>query len=347
MTDVQKLNLVATMLHELPRGRQRDDDDSGMVFSNQPTPLDVQTDRFIREEMLDPYVMSGREIVDAQAGSSPVPTLVREIIADGALLPAHSRNIADWMHKTQGGGSSAGVFLAATAVSAGLDRFVIMKAEHQEGVRLNHSGAGDDVVFEVQHLTELIMGQNSQVYKIAVMWIDPNSDLLVGRMVDKQNGVGYADFFLSEFLGCELTHQAEVLTQRFVKGLGKFLNSPTLNEEKKLRYAAAIVSVLESPASKLKPTQFLRDFIEREDRDLAAEFIGAQIASMEFRKDVTLVRGQIGGLKVHTTSDVTISASSDAMNDGTIKLEPDSPEGPRIIVKGAPDGYQLSSKPKK
>ena len=346
MPDISKLTLVTTMLHELPRGRQVKDDDSKIVYSGQPTPLDVRTDQFIREEMLDPFVSSGREIVESTQASSPVPRLVREALGDPSLVAPHSRVIADWMHKKQTGGSSAGVFLSAMATSDGVDRFVIMKAEHSEGVRLKHSGTGDSVVFEVQHLTELIMGQNSQVYKIAVLWIGPSS-ALVGRMVDKQNGAGYADFFLQEFLGCDLTHQAEVLTQRFVKGMEKFLNSATLDEEKKLRYAGAIVAVLESPSAKLRPSQFINDFIDREDRDLAAEFLGAQTASMEFRKDVTLVRSEIGGLKMHTNSGVTVLASSEAMNDGTVTLDPDNPEGPRIIVKGSPDGYKLAGKPKK
>jgi hypothetical protein len=236
--------------------------------------------------------------------------------------------------------------MSALGTSEGRDRFVILKAEHQEGVRLNHSGAGEDVVFEVQHLTELIMGQNSQVYKIAVLWLAPSTDKLVGLMVDKQNGAGYADFFLAEFLGFDLTHRAEVLTQAFVKGIDKFLNSTGLSEEKRIRYAAAAVAVLESPAPRLAPSRFLVDFIDSEDRDLAAEFLGSPTLSSDFRKDTTLVRSQIGGLKMRTNTEVTITASSEALNDGTITLDQDNPEGPRIIVKGSPDDYRLTKKPK-
>ena len=346
MPAISRLTLQSTMLHELPRGRQKDDDDSQIVYSKRPTALDVRTDRFIREEMLEPFLPSAREIVESENSSSPVPGLLRAALEDNSKLPETSRSLADWMHKKQGGGSSAGVFMSSLASSDGTSRFVILKAEHQEGVRLNHTGTGDDIEFQVQHLTELIMGQNSQVYKIAVVWLQSEAGKLSGLMVDKQNGVGFADFFLFDFLGFELTHRAEVLTEGFVKGINKFINSATVPEEKRLRYASAVVAVLESPAPRLVPRRFLTDFIDAEDRDVAAEFLGVQVANGEFQKDTTLVRAQIGGLKVHTTTDVLITASSDALGDGTVVIDSQNPEGPRIIVKGSPNDYKLARRPK-
>ena len=347
MPDLTDLTLTQTMLHELPRGRQKDDDDSGIVYSAQPTSLNDRTDRFIRDELLVPYLPTGREIVDAGSNQSPVPQLARDIFGDPELLGPHSKTLADWMHKKQGGGSSGGVFIASLASSGGQDRLVILKAEHSEGVRLQHSGVGDEIVFQVEHLTELIMGSNSRVYKIGVLWIDPISDKLIGVMVDKQNGAGYADFFLNDFLGCALTQQAEILTKKFVEGISKFLNSPLLTEDTKLRYAGAVVAVLESPAKRLNPNSFITAFIDPADRDTASEFLGADVANAEFTKNTTLVASQIGGLRMETLTGVVMTASSSALQDGTITLDPDHSGGPRTIVKGVPEGFKLARTPKK
>jgi hypothetical protein len=341
---VEPLTLHQTMLHEIPRGRWQEKGGSEPLFSAAPTPLNLATDRFIREEMLQPAFAFAREIVATDEYGSPVPGLVRAALADQTLLATNSKEIAEWMHRKQTNGSSAGVFMASLASSSKGDRFVILKAEHQEGVRLNHEGEGDDVVFQVEHLTELIMGQNSRVYKIGLFWID-DADQLVGLMVDKQNGVSFADYFLQQFLGCDLKHRAEVQTEDFVKALTKFINSPLISEEKRGRYATAAVAVLESPAPQLNPTSFISEFLDAEDRDVFSESLPSQIRSSTFAKDTRLVRSQIGGLKLKTSSGVTITASSEAMQNGTVTVDSDSPEGPRIIVRGSTDSYRLSRPP--
>lgn len=344
MPTVEPLTLQQTMLHEIPRGRRQDKGGAEPLYSSAPTPLNPATDRFIREEMLQPAFAFAREIVATDKYGSPVPDLVRAALENPKLLADNSKQIADWMHRKQTNGSSAGVFLAALAKASTGDRFVILKAEHQEGVRLNHETNGENVVFEVEHLTELIMGQNSRVYKIGLFWIDAQ-DQLVGLMVDKQNGVSFADYFLQQFLGCELKHRAEVQTEEFVKAVTKFVNMPGMPEEKRTRYATAAVAVLESPSAQLTPSSFISEFLDAEDRDEFSQSLPSQIRSSTFTKDTRLVRSQIGGLKVKTSSGVTITASSEAMQNGTVVVDSTSEDGPRIIVKGEADSYRLSRPP--
>ena len=337
------LALVETMVHEIPRGRRTDGGEQ-LVLSSLPTPLNPQTDRFIREEMLSP-LSTGREIVDAELGRSSVPRLAREVLLDNSRLPEHSRAIALHLHEAQTGAASAGVVMTSVAKEDGADRFVILKAEHQEGVRLRHTGEGETIVFQVEHLTELIMAQNSRVFKIAMFWVDPTTDKVFGRMVDKQNGAGYADYFLDEFLGCQLTQQAELQVQGFVKSLEKFLNSPGLSPEKKTRYATAVVAMLESPAPRIRPSQFIIDFVDPEDQDDLAHLLPDQVRGMEFRKDTTLVQAQIGGLRMKMSSGVTVSATPEALNNGIVRIEPESAEGPRVIVLGTTDELSLGKPP--
>lgn len=341
MPAVPPIELVQTMIHEVPRGRASKDG-AEVVLSQSPTTLNVRTDRFIREEMLQPSFVKGREIIFGTDFGSPVPGLVRAVLDDNTQLGIASQQMAEHLHNTQSASASAGVFLCSLARTQGVDRIVIMKAEHQEGVRLRQS-IGDDgeVTFEVEHLDELILGRAAQVYKIALLWIDQASDHLHGLMVDRQNGFGYADYFLTEYLGFELVHQAEILTKDFVDGFSKYLRSPNLSAEKKVRYGGAVAAVLESPSAKLNPSSFIRDFIDPEDRDDARALIPAQVLGNEFRKDITLVKSQIGGLKLSTGNGVTIQASSQAIESGTIEIE-----DKRIVINGEPVSYNLSRAPR-
>lgn len=334
------------MIHEIPRGKRVEGAPEAVVHSAAPVALNPATDRFIREEMLQPSFASGREIIHGADTRSPVPNLAKEILADHAKLVAHSKLIATHLHASQSGSGSAGVFLTCIAEAGGITRLVIMKAEHSEGVRLRQTIADGEVSFVVEHLEELILGRTSRVHKIALLWIDPESNKLGGLMVDRQNGAAYADYFLGLFLGFDLVHQAEKLTKEFVDGLSAFLNSRFITDEKKLRYSTAAVAVLESPQQKLNPEKFITEFIDPEDRDLFKSGLNPQVAAMEFRKDTTLVAGQIGGLKLSTDTGVTVQASQAALSDGTVSFEPDADDGPRIIVKGEPGRFDLSRPPR-
>lgn len=337
MPAVPPIKLLSTMIHEVPRGKVVDGGPN-VVLSQDPTSLNPQTDRFIREEMLQPSFAKGREIVYNTDLGSPIPNLARSVLADHGQLETASQRMAEHLHASQGGSASAGVFLCSLARADSIDRLIIMKAEHQEGVRLRQTIDEDGVIsFEVEHLNELILGRAAQVYKIALLWINPTTDRLMGLMVDRQNGQGYADYFLDNYLGFELVHQAEKLTEDFVKSMGRFLKSTTLSDEKKLRYGGAIAAVLESPTPTLNASKFIHDFIDRDDRDELRALLPYQVLASEFRKDTTLVASSVGGLRVRTEHGVIIQASSSAIDSGMVEVSETS-----IVINDNPERYDLA-----
>jgi len=338
MPTVPTLTLVETMIHEVPRGKRKDDGED-VVLSASPTDLNTATDRFIREEMLQPSFASGREIVHADPDSDPIPGLLREVLETPDLLVENSAAMARHLHASQPGGASAGIFMCARAVADGIDRMVLMKAEHSEGMRLQQViDENGEVAFVAEHLNELILGQKAQVYKIALVWMN-DSDRLTGLMVDRQNGVGYAEYFLN-YLGFDLVHQAEKLVQEFTKGMTTHINTSDYSPEKKGRYLSALAAVLQSPSPRLNPGAFIREFIDPEDRHLAHASLPTQVANMEFRKDTTLVHNLIGGLKLSTDNGVTISASSSAIESGVIEVNDEE-----IVVHAPASGYKLGKAP--
>lgn len=340
MPTVPPLKLTATMIHEIPRGRSAQGG-AEVVLSAEPTILNAETDRFIREEMLQPSFATGRDIISVKDLGSPIPQLMRDVLASEDALPESSRAMAQHLHKTQRGGS-AGVFLCARAEAAGITRVVIMKAEHQEGMQLQQKvSSNGEIYFEAKHLDELILGRKAQVFKIALGWIDPTSGNLVGLMVDRQNGSGYADYFLDGYLGFELVHQAEKLVERFVTSVTSHINSANYAPDKKARYLGALAAVLESPAPKLSPANFVRDFIDVADRDAVVSSLPMQVSNMEFPKDTTLVKALVGGLRLATENGVIIQASADAVDSGAVEVAED-----HVVVRGVPSSFNLGRAPR-
>lgn len=337
------LQLLETMVHDMPRGKAKPDSDDGVRLSEAVTTLAADTDRFIRESMLLPALEESREIVDVD-GDGLVPRLVREVLLDHSRLPEHSRAIALHLHECQSGVASAGVFMASTAEMDGQPRVIILKAEHQEGVRLRQVGSSAHVAFEVDHIRELIVGKNSRVYKIAVLWVE--DDGVRGLMVDRQNGAAYADYFLGAFLGMELAHDSEVVTKSFVDAATRFIADEDLSSDTRKRYATAVTALLESPDPWINPQQFIHSFIDPDDRD-DFEAILPPAAQARFRKDITQVKSLVGGVRmVMPSGNVSVTATTEALENGEVVLEEDGPDGPRVVIPGDPASIKLARPPK-
>ena len=71
MPAVPPITLVTTMIHEIPRGKRVAGAPEAVVHSAAPVALNAATDRFIREEMLQPSFASGREIIHGADTRSP------------------------------------------------------------------------------------------------------------------------------------------------------------------------------------------------------------------------------------------------------------------------------------
>lgn len=349
MVAVGNIALQQTMVHEVPRGNKTSNPDPGVILSESLTVFDPATDRFIRDQMLAPFLPGGRDIIavpetgaDGKEQFELVPTAVRALLADASSLPEHSRAIAEHIFTCQVSLATAGIFLVSLGQCDAGPCVVILKAEHQEGVRMRHHGSPGHVAFDVEHISELIVGKNSKVYKIAMLWIRDDGSV-VGKMVDKQNGVGYADYFLHAFLGMQPMFDAEILTREFMDAMTKQINTRA-DPEKKTRYTRALVATLEGPEAQLSGTQFISTFIDPEDRDDFAAAVSPQVLST-FRKDVTLVNARIGGVAFSLQNgEVQIKATTHAIESGGVQVEAAEQ---RIVIRGIPETITPSSSPKR
>ncbi|MDO8122670.1 nucleoid-associated protein [Isoptericola sp. b490] len=338
------VEIVKAIVHEIPQGRYDPDGQNQLRLSGTETTLAPRTKRFIEENMLDFALKSPRYVVQDPEASSTTPELAVEILDDAdAKLVECSQKIAHNLFAAQTGGSPSGILIVALVRGPDGLSLAILKAEHQEGMQLEQVLDGGTLHFDLRHLDELIIGNNSRVYKIALLHKAEGG--VAGEMVDQQNGVAFAAFFLSAFLGCRLAENAEIETKKFVDSALAFANREGLDPAKRARYATAVVAYVQSPADTLEAAKFADDFLDVSDRD---DFLGAMPASLVGRvvaKDATLVPGHGAGLRIYGDG-IVVSASADALERGALEVLADDDGATVIRLTGAVRRYGLVGAPR-
>ena len=338
------VHIIRAIVHEVPKGRYAADSPDQVALSSAESNLAPQTRRFIEENMLDFALKSPREIREDTVSASTTPDLVRSILenSDEHFVIA-SQDIARNLHQSQTGNSPSGILIVAVVGTDASKSLVIMKAEHQEGMRLQRVGDQATGYFDLEHLDELIVGNNSRVYKIAVL--QEVGDFLAGQMVDQQNGVAFADFFMSTFLGCRLSDDSEIQTRQFMKSSFEFVNNRIADEEKQGRYATALVAYISSPATTFQASEFAGQFLEAEDRDEFVRALPDSLAHSVINKNLALVPGHGSGLRLYGAG-VVVSASAAALERGALEIVSEQDGQTVVRITGSLKKFGLGNAPK-
>nr|WP_255622080.1 nucleoid-associated protein [Tessaracoccus sp. OS52] len=282
-----------------------------------------------------------RQIVEDDRISSSTPQLVRDAMTDpDKRFVDTSQGIAQNLFAAQTGNSPAGILIVAIVKEGASQSLLIMKAEHQAGIRLQKR----DGVFGLQLLDDLVVGQNTRVYKVAVLTGGADGTL-IGQMVDQQNGDAYAAFFLSAFLGCRLADDAEVQTKAFMDGALDFFSSGITDEAKRMKYVQAVTAYIQSPADTFQATEFAQQFLEPEDRDAFIDDLPEDLRKNVVSKNLSLVPGRGGGLRLYAHG-VIVSANSLALERGDLKIVAQEDDSVTIQIRGRVTRYQYGSAPK-
>lgn len=311
------ITISKAIVHEVPKGAHSTKSDTDVTLSTELTPLRSETRRFVIDNMLKFALKHPRDIKWDQASSSNTPTLIMKILGgEGDSFVQASQDIAKVLYRSQTANSPSGILVVASIVRDGRNALLIMKAEHQEGMRLRRDeGSGR---LDLEHLNELIVGENSRIYKVAVMDLADDGSV-IGQMVDQQNGVQYADFFLERFLGCQLADKAELQTKAFMESAIKHFNEGLNDPVKASRYAGALSAYMHAPAEEFQPSAFADEFLEPADRDDFLDAIPDSVGDGVIRKDFKLIAGGGSGVRI-VGHGFTVVASSEAFSSGSISV---------------------------
>lgn len=312
------LTIHQIVIHEVPGHGSPTSD---LALSDVPSELDSGQREYIQARVRGALAQRARPIVEIE--HRPFPAAARAVLADPTELVSQSQVVARLLQTAQPTISPGGIVTVSFGVLDGSPALVVAKLEHELGVRAHQTVLADGrKTFDVEVIHDLLFTQQSRVFKVAVFSEPANGAPLQGFIVDNQAAShSLAQYFLTEFLGCELSERSDVLTEKFQSAAEAWINRRP-DPGQRGRYEIALLSEIGSNSQTLSATSFASRHLDTSDRDDFEEFLRAQgVPPREFSKDVTLVANRLRQLRIDTASGVSVLAPRDAYEDGTVTLE--------------------------
>lgn len=328
---VSSLRIEKLILHGIKRsGRQEDVEPD---LSQAESHLSDTIRAFLQQQVRG-ALKYGREIVE-EDGLSDLPNQVRAYWAAEQSLLDCSTLLARNLQRNQPAVSPEGLLMVADATVDNQQRvFVVAKLEHEKGAQAKREeNAQGKLIFSMQFLDDLIFTTGSRVYKIGFFPVPADATRpLSGLVVDRQaQGHGVARYFREGYLGCAWKERPELVTERFMDTVQKWINSLE-DPEKRARYTVDLISELQSPNTGLSISSFASAHLDVEDRDPFERAARQSLPSVEIPKDLTLVQTRINNVRLDTASGVVVIAPPEPMRDGTVTVENEGKDGKSRIT---------------
>jgi hypothetical protein len=206
-------------------------------------------------------------------------------------------------------------------------RFIgIIKAEVHSGFSIIEKG--DKLL--LNFLSDLLLTPQQKLYKIAI-FIEKkykgNSKILntpdnfkvfifdhnMTRLETQQA----AQYFYETFLGCSFSPSNKKLTSDFYHKTKEYIDSLTLEEEKKIDLNTGLYTYLKvSQKSIVEVVEFAEEYVEEKNRDEYMHFMYDQgIPTHAIKKDLTYLKYKLKRRNLKFTSNVKIIAPSEQFDD--------------------------------
>ncbi len=253
---------------------------------------------------------------------SPVPKLVCDCVNNGGQdFIGISQQIAKHLFEMQSGINSRGLLAFVECRLEGRHALAILKLEREEGVRLLTTTIGGKHTFNLDLIKELMLTGRTKLFKIGLfLQIGTTAATIEGIVCDYQRGFAptseIADFFLSKFLGCQLTVDPDVATKRFFITSEQFFNEEVPEATLRGQYLTHLFSELTSQRGVVNPRTFAEDNLRDEDRQKYLTYLGEHDTQVTvFNKDTKLIDSRIKIMSLQFQCGANIIAPNDVFQD--------------------------------
>jgi len=317
VTSYSLLSLGDIMMHQITRVSREAPFE--LTMTEEPVELTPQNREFLTSRLVDALRSRDLPIVRDSSVVTDSPSRLLGIWGDESTLVQQSRSMAEDLKAKQPGQALPGLLVVAIGTLGPDDVIVVAKIEHQAAIRIEtQTNDAGHQVFRLERLKDLVFGDGARVYKVAVFSRAASSTgQLSGDVADVQNRGGFANYFLSAFLGMKLREEPAVLTEQFLTRMTKVVNDSTLTPEQKLDLQSALVTHLSSNASAVDGHGFIREYVpEGHQAEISGLAAHEHVPLSQFPKDASQVASRLKRLRMDYSDGIVVIAPPEVIGDG-------------------------------
>lgn len=289
--DIGLLKIDGAVFHQVPARSAPGPDGSPMqpVISTVESTLDGRLEFFLRDRLTRTFGEAAQPVIRDEDHDSPTPDLVTAALEAGAaadiVAPFHP--LPALLLEVQAHNSPRGL-LAVIRGTCGATRVVVLvKVEQERGLSFETIEHEGEVRVEVVIEDGLVLTDKTEVFKAALFHLEDGT--LVGLLTDDQTGSVYkgpsSQYWLTDFLGCRYSREADVMTRAWIKGTERLIRSDLADPAEKDGVLSAMLAELASNRNAIDPKQFIKNYVPGHAQDAALERLAHEGAPRtRFRK---------------------------------------------------------------
>jgi hypothetical protein len=324
------------IVHDIPE-RRAGEAGSGPMLSDMVDPLEGDLRDYFQEKIRDTLLDKGHQVCGDPEGQAGTPDLIAELLKGESDLLDLSRQLAEQLYKTQSGRNSTGLLVVLSGFAANDSALAIVKLERLQGVRVMREMVSDGRLhFNMSHLRDLMLDERTRVFKAALFALASDGSI-EGVVSDEQRGSrrdGVATFFLSKFLGCQLSGDAQATTKSFFTGTLGWINDRVDDPDRQTKYLFALIAEMNSEDRDVDPGDFGRRNLDSEDCDRFLQYLAAsKVPVTVFEKDVNLIKAQLKVMRIDIENNIVVLVPP---NQGDkVSFDTDASDGQITSIRGA------------
>ncbi len=323
--DIALLEISKIIVHDVPRHRKGDTSPQ-IDYSEKESNLTQELKTFFKDKLVEIINKKSYRVFYNTNSISPIPSIIYSLNNSSPRndLIEPSKRIAKHLYDIQKGTNPAGIVVIIEGMINGNNIISILKVERDEGAKIEKNTAHRYI--DIVTVKDLLLTKKTKLFKASIFFnrTDYNVDY-DGYVADNQLQISsmkeVADFFLSDFLGCEFYDDTRILTKNFFECTQSFI-SKIEDPIKKAKYYEHLLSYTNKPTSSISFLEFSNEYLEIDDRQNYEDYmIFSKFPEENIRKDTELINSHIKRMMIDFDNDVSvISKKGDLGNK--IKLSP-------------------------
>lgn len=264
------------------------------MLSTIESPLDGRLEFFLRDRLTRTFTEAAQPVARDDDVDTPTPDLVIAALGEGVdadiVRPFHP--LPALLLEVQAHNSPKGLLAVIRGTCGSTPVVVLVKVEQERGLSFETVTEHGETRVEVVIEDGLVFTDKTEVFKAAIFHMADGK--LAGLITDDQTGSIYKGpssvYWLSDFLGCRYSREADVLTRAWIKATERLVRSDLTDATEKNEVLSAMHTELTSNRNAIDPKRFIENYVPEHAQDDARQRLlneGASTTRFAKSRDVS------------------------------------------------------------